>query len=119
MMPNKVMSWMDLVHEARSISSTSMKKNAEANVAIYDRRVAELVGRHREPGESEDSRGEWEETGLLTRWGALFWRFRKILTATDHRRDTLRERLDHRVWPLLYLQGALVDDLLRARGVQQ
>jgi len=81
MMHNKVMVVDGIWSTIGSINfvNRSMKKNAEANVAIYDRAFAELVETTIEGdlAKSEEfTKQRWKKRGLLARVGeAFFWLF--------------------------------------------
>lgn len=81
MMHNKVMVVDGIWSTIGSINfvNRSMKKNAEANVAIYDRAFAELVESTIEAdlAKSEQfTKERWKKRGLLARMGeAFFWLF--------------------------------------------
>ncbi len=81
MMHNKVMVVDGIWSTIGSINfvNRSMKKNAEANVAIYDRAFAELVERTIEAdlARSEQfTKERWKKRGLLARVGeTFFWLF--------------------------------------------
>lgn len=81
MMHNKVMVVDGIWSTIGSINfvNRSMKKNAEANVAIYDRAFAELVETTIEADLAKSdlfTKTEWKKRGLLARVGeAFFWLF--------------------------------------------
>ncbi len=81
MMHNKVMVVDGIWSTIGSINfvNRSMKKNAEANVAIYDRAFAEVVEKTIEAdlAKSEEfTKERWKKRGLLARVGeAFFWLF--------------------------------------------
>ena len=81
MMHNKVMLVDGIWTSIGSINfvNRSMKKNAEANVSVYDRRFAEEVGKMIEADLLRCERftkDEWKKRGLLARFGEMFfWLF--------------------------------------------
>lgn len=81
MMHNKVMVVDGIWSSIGSINfvNRSMKKNAEANVSVYDRRFAELVEEmiQNDLAQSERfTKEKWKKRGLLARFGeTFFWLF--------------------------------------------